>query len=35
MNPSTQRKEGISYQSFSGYLNTSDLIDETLIAGTY
>ena len=31
----TTNREGLSYQSGSGYLNTSDLIDETLINGYF
>ena len=29
----TENREGLSYQSGCGYLNTSDLIDETLLIG--
>lgn len=34
-NASTESREGVSYQSGSGYLNTSDLLDEVVIAGHY
>ena len=30
-----ENREGLSYQSSCGYLNTSDLIDETLLIGDY
>ena len=32
-NTSITNREGISYESGSGYLNTSDLLNETMIAG--
>ena len=31
----TENREGLSYQSGCGYLNTSDLIDETHVIGYY
>ena len=34
-NSSISNKEGVSYKSGSGYLNTADLIDESIIAGRY
>ena len=34
-NVAIANREGVSYQSGCGYLNTSDLIDEAIIAGNY